>query len=173
MKMTSPTGKPNEIMRRRRRAFTLMELMLVMALLIMVIALVTPMLSKFFAGRNAGFGSAAGFMPLTRYGQSRAVSEGVPMMLWVDPRNGTYGLEQEPGYTDGDPKAVDFKLGKDLKIDVAKGQCERRAPAAKASGDPFLSGWNASGSANSVAGISMQEGRAGRSGLCRRPTGEL
>lgn len=154
MKMTSPTGNRRSNLR-RARAFTLVELMLVMAILIMVVALVTPMLSNFFAGRTLD-SEARRVLSLTRYGQSRAVSEGVPMMLWVDPRNGTYGLEQEQGYTDGDPKAVDFKLGKDLKIDVAKG-VKTTGAGTKALAIHFSPDGTVE-SANSVTGISLQEG---------------
>ncbi|HEX4643983.1 MAG TPA: prepilin-type N-terminal cleavage/methylation domain-containing protein, partial [Verrucomicrobiae bacterium] len=105
--MTSQTGN-NPISRsndaRPRRAFTLIELILVMAVLTIAVALVTPILSRFFGGRSVD-SEVSRFVALTRYGQSRAVSEGVPMMLWIDVRNGSYGLKQETGYTDNDPKA--------------------------------------------------------------------
>ena len=41
------------------------------------------------------------------------------MRLWMNTRQGTYGLQQEPGYADIDTKAVDFTLAKDLRISVA------------------------------------------------------
>ena len=41
------------------------------------------------------------------------------MLLWIDIRQGAYGLQQEPGYTQVDTKAVEFVLGKDLRIAVA------------------------------------------------------
>lgn len=99
------------------RAFTLIELILVMALLSIVLAVSAPALSGFFRGRTAD-AAARRLVSLIRYGQSRAVSEGVPVILWIDARRGTYGLEQEPGYVDLDPKAVRFELPKDLRIEV-------------------------------------------------------
>ncbi len=42
------------------------------------------------------------------------------MLLWIDVRNGAYGLEQETGYTDNDRKAVDFQVDKGLRLEVAQ-----------------------------------------------------
>ncbi len=100
------------------RAFTLIELILVMALLVIVIAVASPSLSRFMRGRTLD-SEARRFVSLTRYGQSRAVSEGVPVVLWINTRQGSYGLRQEAGYTEQDTKAVDFLLGKDLRLEVA------------------------------------------------------
>jgi len=99
-------------------AFTLIELILVMALLVIVIAVASPSLSRFMRGRTLD-SEARRFVSLTRYGQSRAVSEGVPVVLWINTRQGSYGLRQEAGYTEQDAKAVDFLLGKDLRLEVA------------------------------------------------------
>src|SRR5262245_35533325 len=102
---------------RRAQAFTLIELIRVMARLAVVLAVSAPALSKFFKGRTLD-SEARRFVSLTRYGQSRAVSEGMPMMLWIDPKERTYGLQEETTYTDLDTKAVDFQLGKALEIEV-------------------------------------------------------
>src|SRR5438046_3115239 len=83
----------------RRRAFTLIELILVMALLSIVLAVSAPALSSFFRGRNID-AEGRRVVSLIRYGQSRAVSEGVPVLLWINARQGTYGVEQEPGFTE-------------------------------------------------------------------------
>src|SRR5213082_1481480 len=105
--MTLPTGS-----KRNKRyemshggAFTLIELVLVMTILLIVFSVALPSLKGFFRGRNLD-SEARRFLSLTRYGQSRAVSEGVPMVLWMRPRQGTYGLEQDRGYAEVDRKAV-------------------------------------------------------------------
>lgn len=103
------------------RAFTLIELILVMAMLLTVIAVAAPSLSKFFRGRTLD-SEARRFLSLTRYGQSRAVSEGVPVLLWIDAKEGTYGLQREGSYTERDSKEVEFALEKDLSFEVAKAQ---------------------------------------------------
>jgi prepilin-type N-terminal cleavage/methylation domain-containing protein len=118
--MISPIG--NRIRNDQARCaggFTLVELILVMALLVIAISLVTPSLSRFFRARKVD-SEVNRFLALAHYGQSRAVSEGMPTMLWIDPRAGTYGLKIEPGYSDNDLKAVEYTVGDTLKIDVAK-----------------------------------------------------
>jgi len=102
---------------RARRGFTLIELILVMALLTVVISLTAPRLSRFFHGRTLD-SEARRLLALTRSGQSRAVSEGMPMDLWVDAEQGTFGLEAEPSYETSDPKAVEFALDGGLQLEV-------------------------------------------------------
>jgi prepilin-type N-terminal cleavage/methylation domain-containing protein len=99
------------------RAFTLIELILVMALLVVITSLATPAMSKFIRGRALDSESRRLFA-LIHAGQSRAVSEGMPMMLWVDEKNGTYGLQAETTGKDGDPKAEQLPLDSTLQIAV-------------------------------------------------------
>lgn len=98
-------------------AFTLIELILVMTVLLTVTALAAPQLAQFFRGRTLD-AEARRFLALTRHGQSRAVSEGVPMVLWLDAAQRAYGLEVQPGYVEYDPQADAFALGRDLEIEA-------------------------------------------------------
>jgi Tfp pilus assembly protein FimT len=107
-------------------AFTLIELLLVMTVIVMVFALALPTVANFFRGRTLD-SEARRLLALTRSGQSRAVSEGIPMQLWVDSQKGSYGLQEEPGWTDRDPKAVDFQLDPDLHIEVIASNTARPA----------------------------------------------
>src|ERR1035437_4145222 len=120
--MRLPTGQPGSgraarSAHRARRGFTLIELILVMALLTVVISLTAPRLSRFFHGRRLD-SEARRLLALTRSGQSRAVSEGIPMDLWVDTEQGRFGLEAEPSYDTTDPQAVDFTLDGGLELEV-------------------------------------------------------
>jgi Tfp pilus assembly protein FimT len=92
-------------------------LILVMALLTVVISLTAPRLSRFFHGRTLD-SEARRLLALTRSGQSRAVSEGVPMDLWVNTEERTFGLEAEHTYEAEDIKAVDFTLDSTLQLEV-------------------------------------------------------
>jgi type II secretion system protein H len=134
--------------------FTLVELILVMAMLVIVIAVAAPSLSNFFRGRGVD-SEARRFLSLTRYGQSRAVSEGVPMVLWVDAEGGAYGLTQESGYTDNDEKAIDVTVDEHVRLDVPDGfrylQNGRNLAAIHFSPDGGIS-------TTSFSSISMQEG---------------
>ena len=86
-------------------AFTLIELILVMAILTLAVSITAPALSNFFRGRTLD-SEARRLLALSREGQSRAVSEGVPMELWFDTKQGIYGLEAEPSFEPQDAKAV-------------------------------------------------------------------
>ena len=114
--MTFAIGQPND-KPCRVRAFTLVELILVMTILATAFAIAAPSMSGFFRGRTQS-SEARQILSLMRYGQSRAVSESIPMLLWFDVRTGTYGLEQAPGYSDNDAKAVEFTVDKDLRLDL-------------------------------------------------------
>ena len=106
--------------------FTLIELVLVLALLASVLSLAAPSLARFFRGRNLD-SEAQRFLALTRYAQSRAVAEGVPMVLWVDADAGTYGLEMEATYSEDDRKAVQFEMDKDVAVQVEQSLGTSRA----------------------------------------------
>lgn len=101
----------------RRTAFTLIELILVMAVLLVVFGVAFPSLKGFFRGRSLD-SEARRFLALTRYGQSRAVSEGMPMTLWIDRDQHRYGLRAAEGYVDSDAKAGEFTFNEDLQIEA-------------------------------------------------------
>jgi prepilin-type N-terminal cleavage/methylation domain-containing protein len=98
-------------------AFTLIELILVMALLTIAVSVTAPALSKFFRGRTLD-SEARRLLAVTRMGQNRAVAEGVPMDLWIDKDQGKFGLEMEPSYEKNDPKGVDYDLDPSLQIEA-------------------------------------------------------
>ena len=50
--------------------------------------------------------------------QSRAVSEGMPIMFWVDEKAGAYGLEAETSGQNGDAKAENLTVDSTLQIAV-------------------------------------------------------
>jgi Tfp pilus assembly protein FimT len=94
-----------------------------MAMLLIVLSLTAPSLSVFFRGRVLD-SEARRFMTLTRYGQSRAVSEGVPMVLWINAQQKRYGLEAEFTSAAYDSKSVDYPMSEDLEIEVEAGQAQ-------------------------------------------------
>jgi type II secretion system protein H len=100
---------------RGRSAFTLIEMILVMTVMVMLLSLVMPSLKGFFHGRNLD-DEALRFVALTRYGQSRAISEGVPVELWINPRAGSYGLEALSGYAQTQTKPESYNLDSTVQI---------------------------------------------------------
>lgn len=102
------------------QAFTLIELILVLAILAIVTALAAPSLFNFFRGRTLD-AEARQLLALTHAGQSRAVSEGFPMLLWFDSQGREYGLQaqlssQNGNAQDADPKAQEFNYSDQLAI---------------------------------------------------------
>ena len=99
--------------------FTLMELILILALLVIITSLAAPEMARFIRGRALD-AEARRMLALMHAGQSRAVSEGMPMMFWVDEKAGTYGVEAESsgqrGATDkGDAKAEELTVDSTLQ----------------------------------------------------------
>ena len=94
-----------------------MELLLVLALLAVAVAVAAPSLSRFFRTRALD-SEARRMLSLTRYAQSRAVSEGVPMVMWLKPDAGTYGVVAESSYTATDDKAVEYQVDASLQLEL-------------------------------------------------------
>jgi len=118
LKTMCATGQLSK--RRSLRAFTLVELILVMTILCIAITEAAPRMSGFFRGRTQE-AEARRLLSLTRYGQSRAVEEGIPVLLWFDIENRIYGIEQDPTYVDNDPKAEQFNVDPSLTITLMSG----------------------------------------------------
>jgi Tfp pilus assembly protein FimT len=91
-----------------------------MAILTVAVAITAPALSNFFRGRSLD-SEARRLLALTRQGQSRAVSEGIPMELWIDVQQRRVGLEAEPSYTSQDPRALEYTLQTTLQVDSIGG----------------------------------------------------
>ena len=118
--MTGPAHDPTTSCAVRRppaRAFTLVELILVLALLVIATSLAAPAMSRFIRGRALD-SEARRMLALIHAGQSRAVSEGAPMDLWVDEKVGSYGLEAETSGKSGDEKAESLTLDSTLQMAV-------------------------------------------------------
>jgi type II secretion system protein H len=96
-------------------AFTLIELVLVMALLVVAVCMVAPRMSDFIRGRALD-SEAQRLMALMHAGQARAVSEGMPIVLWLDEKQNAIGLEQETPPKGGDTKAENLTISESVKI---------------------------------------------------------
>jgi type II secretion system protein H len=116
-----------------RAGFTLIELILVMALLLTVLAIAAPALARFFRGRELDV-EARRFVALTRHAQARAIHEGTPMLLWLDLRERRYGLEAESSYLDVDPQATTFTLADTVELELDTPAADNRPPAMASTG---------------------------------------
>ena len=123
-----PIRHSSFVIRHFSAAFTLIELILVMALLTIIVSVSLPTLKGFFKGRDLD-SEARRFLSLTRYGASRAVSEGIPVELYVDMQQKLYGLRAQAGFLETDSKKVEYKLPEELSFEVSP------PPSKKASGE--------------------------------------
>jgi len=101
-------------------AFTLVELILVMALLATIMAVAAPMLSRSIRERRLAQ-EAARLVALTEYGRDEAVSQGVPMVVWVNPETGQYGLEPKTSYAVKETRNREYTLDADIHFDRVSG----------------------------------------------------
>ncbi len=79
----------------------MIELIFVLALLAIAAVFVVSSMGSFFRGRALNF-EARRLLSLTHYAQSRAVSEGVPFLLWINPAESTYGLSAQSSFSDAE-----------------------------------------------------------------------
>ena len=107
----------------RHSAFTLIELILILALLVIITSFAAPGMANFIRGRALD-SEARRLFSLTHEAQGRAVSEGMPMLLWVDEKNRAYGVQEEATGKTGkkakadDPKAENLVMDSTLQIAV-------------------------------------------------------
>lgn len=88
---------PDLVNRESARAFTLIELVLVLVVVSVVLALCAPSLRGFFASRQTA-DAAATMLSLTKWARTEAVSRGRPCRLNIDAPSGTFWLTvQEAG----------------------------------------------------------------------------
>jgi prepilin-type N-terminal cleavage/methylation domain-containing protein len=99
------------------RAFTLVELIVVMVLLLIVASMVAPRMSSFFRGRALS-SEARRMLSLINYGQSRAVATGMPVLLWIDAGKSTYGLEVQESHGGADNRTVSYTAEPSLSLET-------------------------------------------------------
>lgn len=129
---------------RSSRGFTLVELILVMALLVIGVSFISPHLGGFVRGRIVQ-SEARQMISISRAAQSRAVSGGVPVILWFDKDKtpNQYGIQEEPGYHDNDkdngkdPKAETLELNENLKIEILDDDSSISQPTTEST-DPHM-----------------------------------
>ena len=96
--------------------FTLIELVIVMALLATFMAIVAPRLSGSLRQRNID-GEAARLLALTEYGRDEAASLGIPVVVWVDPAARRFGVDAKTGYPADNLRRKEYALTPDVSFD--------------------------------------------------------
>lgn len=105
---------------RETAGFTLVELIFVMALLTVVVALSAPSLSRSMRQRNLNE-EASRFLAATEYARDEAVSQGVPMTVWIDPAAQRFGVEPKKGFDGAVGREREFAVNPDVQFEVGIG----------------------------------------------------
>lgn len=102
------------------RAFTLVELVVVLSLLVIAVGVAAPSFRQFLKGRNQE-SEARRFLSLTRYGSSRAVSEGVPVDLVINVKQNKYTMAASGGYTESKTNILNFTVDTNVQMQAMPG----------------------------------------------------
>jgi prepilin-type N-terminal cleavage/methylation domain-containing protein len=105
------------------RGFTLIEFILVMALLATLMALAAPSLSRSLRQRTLEQ-EGLRLLAVTEHGRNEAISRGVPMVIWIEGGAGRFGLGPKAGYPRGHVESREYVLSSDVRFDL------KRLPAA-------------------------------------------
>jgi type II secretory pathway pseudopilin PulG len=96
-------------------------MILVMALLVVAVSMISPRLSGFIRGR-ALESEARRLLAVTHAARSRAISESLPVLVWLDASTGRYGIELENRGQNGDPQSQEFTVDEHLRIAFEQAQ---------------------------------------------------
>ncbi len=108
----------------RASGFTLVELILVMGLLGTVMAFAAPMLSRSLRDRHLQQ-EGIRLLGMAELCRNTAISEGVPMLFWIDSAQGRFGMEPKAGFETGRDATRDYALGDDVWFEaVTEGRGE-------------------------------------------------
>ena len=110
-------------------AFTLLELIFVMALLATILAFSAPSLARSLRERHLE-DEAARFLALTEYARNEAISRGIPMMIWLEPQTGRFAVTPGEGFDDGVARGREYTLGRDIQMELVAGVSARVAASA-------------------------------------------
>jgi type II secretion system protein H len=107
--------------------FTLVELILVMAVLAIVMAFVAPTLSRSLRGR-ALEQEAIRFIAVTEFARDEAISRGSSMNVWIDTSSRRFGVMPADVYS-GIELQREYSLGSEVEFDALEGALQNEGVA--------------------------------------------
>lgn len=96
---------------------TLIELVLVMAVLATLMAVAAPRFSRFFGGRDM-LEESRRVYALLKYARSAAIERSARAEMWINPESGAYGLEIDDVSGANDAPPTEWQLRSTLKFDI-------------------------------------------------------
>jgi len=117
------------------QAFTLVELILVMALLATLLALSAPTILHSFKQRDLEK-EATQLLAVTEYARSEAISQGIPMDVWIDPATGCFGVQASDGFDGDESREKTYALNTDVHFDPVSATADQDGHTVIATFDP-------------------------------------
>ncbi len=81
--------------------------------MVLMLALIAPSLSNSLRQHNLEQ-AAAQYLAVTEYARDEAVSQSVPMTVWINPVNGRYGASPQTGYPAAAGRSREYHLAENL-----------------------------------------------------------
>jgi prepilin-type N-terminal cleavage/methylation domain-containing protein len=101
---------------KENRAFSLIELLIVMAILTILVAVIAPALSNTVRGHKLEEESMR-FLAATEYARDEAISQGMAMTVWINGSTQKYGVDPQMDYFQQSTTHKEFTLNPDVKFD--------------------------------------------------------
>jgi Tfp pilus assembly protein FimT len=86
-----------------------------MVVLVVLLALIAPSLSNSLRQHNLEQ-AATQWLAVTEYARDEAVSQSVPMTVWLNPINGRYGASPATGYPSAAARSREYRLPENLSF---------------------------------------------------------
>jgi hypothetical protein len=95
-----------------------------MALLATLLALSAPTILHSFKQRDLEQ-EGTQLLAVTEYARSEAISQGVPMSVWINPGTGEFGVHASDGYDGDKAREKTYSLRTDVRFDPVEGVADR------------------------------------------------
>lgn len=99
------------------RGFTLIELILVLTLLSVIASIIAPSLGNFMRGRSLD-SEARRLLSVMHAARSRAISEGMPIRVTIDPVRREYGMHEDFVPKSEEDDNTVFRVDENVQINV-------------------------------------------------------
>jgi type II secretion system protein H len=103
---------------RGRAGFTLLELVIVMAVVGIMLAVTAPNLARFLHGRNVRE-DARRLVAVTRRAAAVAMNQSCRTVVWLDPTNGEYGWRRLETFTDDTTGELSYTVLDGITLSVS------------------------------------------------------
>jgi len=100
-----------------------------------LLALAAPSLSRSFKGHNLEQ-EATQLLAATEYARDEAVSQGVPMSVWISPETGDFGVQAMDGYEGDALREKTWTLNRDIHFDPVKATTDKSGHTVAAQFEP-------------------------------------